>query len=65
MEDEGIGDSSARADGLLSTDLIPADGGAWSGLPFDNPRTGLAPRLTWTFEFPYQDAARDCGDSRV
>jgi hypothetical protein len=65
MEDEVIGDSDARVDGLLSTDLIPAGEGMWSGLLFDNPRIGLAPQLTWTFEFPFRDAVRDYGDTPV
>jgi len=65
VEDEAIGDSDTRADGLLSTDLIPASGGAWSGLLFDNPRIGLTPQLTWNFEFRYRDAVRDYGNSPV
>jgi hypothetical protein len=39
--------------------------GAWGGLLFDNPRIGLAPRLTWAFTFPYRDVERDYGHTPV
>lgn len=46
-------------------DLVPVEGGAWSGLLFDNPRSGLAPRLTSTFTFQYRDVVRDYGETPV
>ena len=45
-------------DALRSDELVPA-GGSWNGLLFDNPRLGLAPALTWTFTFRFQDVVRD------
>jgi hypothetical protein len=65
VEDDASGDQTSSADGLDRSELIPAEGGEWSGLLFDNPTVGLPPRLTWTFAFPYQDVARDYGDSPV
>jgi hypothetical protein len=65
VDDDGGGDHASRGDGLDSAELIPAEGGEWSGLLFDNPRIGLPPQLTWTFTFVYEDVARDYGDSPV
>nr|WP_296071416.1 hypothetical protein [uncultured Actinoplanes sp.] len=35
--------------------LVPAEGGEWNGLLFDNPSVGVAPALTWTFRVPLAD----------
>ena len=39
--------------GLNASQLVPADGGSWSGLLFDNAAVGLPPALTWTFHVPF------------
>jgi hypothetical protein len=51
-------------DALRADDLVPA-GGSWNGLLFDNPRLGLAPALTWTFSFRFQDVVRGDSSSEV
>ena len=51
-------------DALRGDELVPA-GGSWNGLLFDNPRLGLAPALTWTFTFRFQDVARGDSSSEV
>ncbi|GAA5180515.1 hypothetical protein GCM10023322_12990 [Rugosimonospora acidiphila] len=45
-------------DKLGIDDLIPAAGGEWHGLLFDNPTLRLPPCLTWSLEFPFKDVAR-------
>jgi hypothetical protein len=40
--------------GLNARDLVPAAGGEWHGLLFDNQAVGLAPALTWTFRIPFE-----------
>jgi hypothetical protein len=35
--------------------LVPAEGGEWNGLLFDNPSVGVPPALTWTFRVPLAD----------
>lgn len=50
--------------GLAAEELIPA-GGSWNGLLFDNPTIGLAPGLTWTFTFDFEDVARSYGTTGV
>ncbi|MEE6258597.1 hypothetical protein [Plantactinospora sonchi] len=52
-------------DALKPAELVPIEGGTWSGLLFDNPRIGLAPALTWSFRFPFQEVSRDYGDSPI
>jgi hypothetical protein len=39
--------------GLTASQLVPAAGGSWSGLLFDNAAIGLPPALTWTFRVPF------------
>jgi hypothetical protein len=39
--------------GLNARDLVPAVGGDWHGLLFDNQAVGLPPALTWTFRIPF------------
>jgi len=56
--------SEPADDELRLAELVP-EGGSWSGLLFDNPHIGLAPRLTWTFEFRFGEVSRDYGDSPV
>jgi hypothetical protein len=46
-------------------ELVPAEGGTWGGLLFDNPKLGLTPELTWSFRFPFQEVTRDYGSSLV
>lgn len=36
-------------------------GGSWTGLLFDNQRTGYDLALTWTFEIEFQEIRRDYG----
>lgn len=40
--------------GLKARQLVPATGGSWSGLLFDNAAVGLPPALTWTFRVPFE-----------
>ncbi|WP_030443757.1 hypothetical protein [Actinoplanes subtropicus] len=40
--------------GLNARDLVPAAGGEWHGLLFDNQAVGLPPALTWTFRVPFE-----------
>jgi hypothetical protein len=40
--------------GLNARQLVPADGGEWRGLLFDNQTVGLPPALTWTFHVPFE-----------
>jgi hypothetical protein len=54
-----------NSDALRSSELVPAGGGTWSGLLFDNPVLGLAPSLTYSFLFPYAEVLRDHGSSPV
>lgn len=51
-------------DQLDVEELVPT-GGSWGGLLFDNPHTGLPPRLTWTFEFEFREVEREYGDTPV
>jgi hypothetical protein len=44
-------------DELRPEDFIGA-GGRWYGLLFDNPSTGLPPRLTWCFDFAFEEVLR-------
>lgn len=46
-----VGDDSL----LDARALVPAEGGEWNGLLFDNPTVGLAPALTWRFRIPFAD----------
>jgi hypothetical protein len=39
--------------GLNARELVPAAGGEWHGLLFDNQTVGLPPALTWTFRIPF------------
>ncbi len=39
-------------------------GGTWSGLLFENPRTGYDLRLTWTFTFDYEPVRREYGTTK-
>ena len=39
--------------GLQARQLVPADGGWWRGLLFDNQTVGVPPALTWTFRVPF------------
>jgi hypothetical protein len=41
-------------DELTAQDLVPAAGGEWNGLLFDNPTVGLDPALTWSFQIPFE-----------
>ncbi|MEH0841258.1 hypothetical protein V6U81_02535 [Micromonospora sp. CPCC 205711] len=52
-------------DKLGLDDLIPAAGGEWHGLLFDNPSLHLPPRLTWSFTFPFEDVSREGDGSPV
>jgi hypothetical protein len=52
-------------DALNANDLVPAEGGDWKGLLFDNPRIGIAPALTWGFRFPFNGVTRHYGESPV
>jgi hypothetical protein len=65
VDDDPNSDQVSSSDGLDPAELIPSAGGEWRGLLFDNPTIELPPQLTWTFTFPYQDVARDYGDSPV
>lgn len=40
--------------GLNAQDLVPAAGGEWHGLLFDNQAVGLPPALTWHFRIPFE-----------
>jgi hypothetical protein len=40
--------------GLQARDLVPAAGGEWHGLLFDNQAVGLPPALTWTLRIPFE-----------
>ena len=40
--------------GLDARDLVPAAGGEWHGLLFDNQAVGLPPALTWTLRIPFE-----------
>jgi len=40
--------------GLKARQLVPAAGGEWRGLLFDNQTVGLPPALTWTFHVPFE-----------
>ncbi|SCL36583.1 hypothetical protein GA0070624_5592 [Micromonospora rhizosphaerae] len=52
-------------DALDVRELVPVEGGTWGGLLFDNPRVGLAPHLTWSFRFPFEEVIRDYGSSQI
>ena len=39
--------------GLNARQLVPAEGGEWHGLLFDNSTVGVPPALTWTFRVPF------------
>jgi hypothetical protein len=45
-----VGDNEG---GLHAQDLVPAAGGEWHGLLFDNQTVGVPPALTWTFRIPF------------
>jgi hypothetical protein len=45
--------------GLNARDLVPAAGGEWHGLLFDNQAVGLPPALTWTFRVPFEPVGGD------
>jgi hypothetical protein len=51
-------------DALRPEELRP-EGGTWNGLLFDNPKIGLPPALTWTFEFRFARVSREDEDSAV
>jgi len=46
-------------DKLRIDDFVPATGGEWHGLLFDNPSLRLPPSLTWCFNFPFEDVSRE------
>jgi hypothetical protein len=46
-------------DKLRIDDFVPAAGGEWYGLLFDNPSLHLPPQLTWSFNFPFEDVSRE------
>jgi hypothetical protein len=46
-----VGDDSL----LDARALVPAEGGEWNGLLFDNPTVGVPPALTWTFRIPFAE----------
>jgi hypothetical protein len=50
-------------DKLRIDDFVPAAGGEWYGLLFDNPSLRRPPHLTWCFNFPFEDVSRDDEDS--
>ena len=50
-------------DKLRIDDFVPAAGGEWYGLLFDNPPLHLPPHLTWSFNFPFEDVSREDDDS--
>jgi hypothetical protein len=52
------------ADALRPEELIPA-GGQWSGLLFENPRTGFPLSLVWTFSFAFEAVEREFGETGV
>lgn len=53
-------------DGALDADeLVPAPGGEWWGVLFDNPAVGLSPRITWGFTLPFADVSRPYGRTPV
>ena len=52
-------------DDALQADELQLRGGSWHGLLFDNPSVGLAPALTWTFEFDFGEVERDVGITDV
>ncbi|WP_157746002.1 hypothetical protein [Micromonospora purpureochromogenes] len=56
-------DEVGDEDALDRSDFVPAEGGEWRGLLFENPTLGLAPQLTWSFHFPFQPVSRDHGSS--
>ncbi|GAA0528024.1 hypothetical protein GCM10010172_05720 [Paractinoplanes ferrugineus] len=44
-----------ETEGLLrARDLVPAAGGDWRGLLFDNQAVGLPAALTWSFRVPFE-----------
>jgi hypothetical protein len=45
--------------GLNARELVPAAGGEWHGLLFDNQAVGLPPALTWTFRVPFAPIGGD------
>ena len=53
---------SAMDDEVRAAELI-LRGGTWGGLLFDNPRVGVAPSLTWSFTFMYEDVVRSYGST--
>ncbi|MGH3758136.1 hypothetical protein [Actinophytocola sp.] len=55
----------ADGDGLRASELVPATGGQWDGLLFDNPTLGMMPWLSWSFTFLFADVSRDDGSSPV
>jgi hypothetical protein len=50
-------------DRLRIEDFVAAGGGEWYGLLFANPSQQLPPRLTWCFDFPFEDVSREDEDS--
>jgi len=60
-----VGMSETDGNQLRLDELVPAEGGEWGGLLFDNPRLSVPPRLTWSFAFAFADVDRDYGDSPV
>lgn len=56
-EDDAAEDDDFEADWLDPEDLIPAEGGTWSGLLFDSPRIGLPAALTWSFNFEFAEVS--------
>ena len=45
--------------GLSARDLVPAAGGEWHGLLFDNQVVGLPAALTWTLRIPFEPVGGD------
>jgi hypothetical protein len=58
-------EAEADEDGLDVSELVSTDGGTFRGLLFDNPAIGVAPQLTWTFAFEFEEVDRDYGSSPV
>jgi hypothetical protein len=50
-------------DRLRAEDFVPATGGEWYGLLFENRSLRLRPALTWCFDFAFEDVIRDDEES--
>ncbi|WP_346534136.1 hypothetical protein [Micromonospora sp. DPT] len=56
-------DEAGDEDALDRSEFVPAEGGEWRGLLFENRALGLAPQLTWSFHVRFQPVTRDHGSS--